>query len=150
MGAEIVAVDISEDKLALAESLGASATFNAASTEAGKELKRQGGVHVALVTSASQAAYETAFYALRPTGTLLVVGLPAEKICFPPIMMAATEVCIYASAVGTRQDLAEVLAMEADGKLGCQVGTRPLNQANEVLEELRFGQISGRIALVPA
>ena len=148
LGAEIIAIDVSDEKLALAKSLGASATFNAASTEAGKQLKKQGGVHVALVTSASKAAYETAFYALRPTGTLLVVGLPAENICFPPIMMAAAEVSIYASAVGTRQDLAEVLALGARGKVHCQVATRPLTQANEVLEELRRGQVSGRIVLV--
>lgn len=150
LGAEIIAVDVSDEKLALAKSLGASATFNAANPEAGKELKKQGGVQVALVTSASRAAYDTAFYALRPTGTLLVVGLPAEKICFPPIMMAAAEVRIYATAVGTRQDLTEVLGLGAEGKLHCQVATRPLAQANEVLEELRRGQISGRIALVPS
>jgi alcohol dehydrogenase, propanol-preferring len=101
------------------------------------------------LTSASKAAYDAAFYALRPTGTLLVVGLPAENICFPPIMMAAGEVNIQASAVGTRQDLAEVLAMAAAGKLHCQVATRPLAQVNEVLEELRHGQVSGRIALLP-
>jgi alcohol dehydrogenase, propanol-preferring len=148
-GAEVIAIDVSDEKLALAKSLGASKTFNAANSEAGKELKRQGGVHVALVTSASKAAYETAFYALRPTGTLLVVGLPADKICFPPIMMAAAEVSIYATAVGTRQDLAEVLALGAQGKLHCQVATRSLAEANEVLEELRRGQIAGRIALVP-
>ncbi len=150
LGAETIAVDISDEKLALAKSLGASATFNTANTEAGKELKRQGGVHLALVTSASGVAYETAFYALRPTGTLLVVGLPAERICFPPIMMAATEVSIYATAVGTRRDLAELLAMGAERKLHCQVTTRPLTQANDVLEELRRGRVSGRIALVPA
>jgi alcohol dehydrogenase, propanol-preferring len=149
LGAEIIAVDISDEKLALAKSLGASATFNATNIEAGKQLKRQGGVHVALVTSASKAAYDAAFQSLRPTGTLLVVGLPAENICFPPIMMAATEVRIYATAVGTRQDLAEVLALGAERKLHCQVTTRPLAQANEVLEELRHGQVSGRIALVP-
>ncbi|HXJ91602.1 MAG TPA: alcohol dehydrogenase catalytic domain-containing protein [Terriglobia bacterium] len=150
LGAEVIAIDISDEKLALAQSLGASATFNAANTEAGKELRKQSGVHVALVTSASKAAYEMAFYCLRPTGTLLVVGLPAEKICFPPIMMAAAEVSIYATAVGTRKDLAEVLALGAQRKLHCQVATRPLAQANEVLEDLRHGQIAGRIALVPS
>jgi len=149
LGAEVIAVDVSDEKLELAKSLGASATFNAATTEAAKELRKRGGVHVALVTSPSRAAYDAAFYALRQTGTLLVVGLPAGNICFPPIMMAASEVRIYATAVGTRQDLAEVLALGAAGKLFCQVATRPLEQANEVLEELRRGQVPGRIVLVP-
>jgi len=80
---------------------------------------------------------------------LLVVGLPSDSICFPPIMMAASEVRIQASAVGTRQDLREVLAMAASGKIRCQVATRPLDQANEVMAELRNGTVSGRIVLTP-
>jgi len=147
MGAEVTAIDISEEKLALGKSSGAANTLNAATTDVVKELRSRGGVHVALVASAARAAYEMAFYGLRPTGTLLVVGLPAEPICFPPIMMAAGEVRIRASAVGTRQDLREVLAMAAAGKIRCQVAARPLAQANDVLEELRRGRISGRTVL---
>ena len=147
MGAEVTAIDISEEKLALGKSSGAANTLNAATTDVVKELRSRGGVHVALVASAARAAYEMAFYGLRPTGTLLVVGLPAEPICFPPIMMAAGEVRIRASAVGTRQDLRDVLAMAAAGKIRCQVAARPLVQANDVLEELRRGRISGRTVL---
>jgi propanol-preferring alcohol dehydrogenase len=148
-GAEVTAIDISDEKLALAKTLGASRTLNAASSDAVKELRGRGGVHVAIVTSAAKAAYQMAFYGLRPTGTLLVVGLPADDICFPPIMMAAGEVRIQATAVGTRDDLREVLAMAAAGKVRCQVTTRPLAQANEVLEDLRHGRIAGRVVLTP-
>lgn len=148
LGADITAIDISDEKLALAKSLGASTVLNAASTNVVKELRGKGGVHVALVASAARAAYDTAFYCVRPTGTLLVVGLPAENICFPPILMAAAEVRIQASAVGTRQDLREVLALAAAGKIRCRVGTRPLAEANQALDLLRRGQVSGRIVLV--
>ena len=149
MGAEVTAVDVSEEKLALAKSLGATSSLNVAKENVTKELRKRGGVHVALVASAAKAAYDTAFACIRPTGTLLVVGLPAENICFPPILMASTEVRIRASAVGTRQDLLELLAMAAAGKVRCQTATRPLAQVNEVLEQLRQGQISGRMVLVP-
>jgi alcohol dehydrogenase, propanol-preferring len=149
LGADITAIDISEEKLALAKSLGASAALNAASSEVVKQLRAMGGVHVAIVTSAAKAAYGMAFSGLRPSGTLLVVGLPAEDVGFPPIMMAAKEVHIRATAVGTRKDLEEVLALAAAGKVHCQVSSRPLAQANEVLEELRHGRISGRIVLTP-
>ncbi len=148
LGADVTAIDISDEKLALTKSLGASTVFNAASTSGVKELRNKGGVHIALVASASRAAYDTAFSCVRPTGTLLVVGLPAENICFPPILMAAAEVRIQASAVGTRQDLREVLALAATGKIRCRVGTRPLSEANQALEQLRNGQVSGRIVLV--
>jgi propanol-preferring alcohol dehydrogenase len=147
MGAEVTAVDVADDKLALAGSLGAAHTLNAGSANVVKELRRAGGMHVALVTSAAKSAYDTAFYCVRPTGRLMVVGLPASDICFPAIMMAAGEVRIQASAVGTRQDLAEVLNMAAAGKLHCQVATRPLADANTVLDEMRAGRISGRVVL---
>jgi propanol-preferring alcohol dehydrogenase len=149
LGAEITAVDISESKLAAARTLGATKTLNAATTDIAKEFRRSGGVHVALVTSGSKAAYDSAFAALRPTGMLLVVGLPAEDISFPPILMAAREARIQASAVGTREDLREVLALAAQGKIRCEVAARPLSQINEILGQMRRGEISGRIAVTP-
>jgi alcohol dehydrogenase, propanol-preferring len=149
LGAEITAIDISETKLETARTLGAVKTLNAATTDIAKEFRRSGGVHVAMVTSGSRAAYEAAFASLRPTGMLLVVGLPAEDICFPPILMAAREVRIQASAVGTREDLREVLALAAEGKVRCEVAARPLAQINEVLDQMRRGEISGRIAVTP-
>src|ERR1700752_3516826 len=69
LGAEVVAIDISEEKLELARSFGASAAINAATTNVIRELRDRGGVQVALVTSAARASYDTAFYCLRPTGT---------------------------------------------------------------------------------
>lgn len=148
-GAEVTAIDVSEEKLELARIFGAAEALNAATTDVVKQLRRKGGVHVSLVTSAAKAAYDAAFSGLRPTGTLLVVGLPAENICFPPILMAAREVRIHASTVGTRQDLREVLSIAAAGQVRCQVVARPLAQANEVLDQLRKGQVSGRIVLTP-
>jgi propanol-preferring alcohol dehydrogenase len=149
LGAIVTAIDVSEEKLAHARGLGASATLNAVSVNVVKELRRGGGVHVALVTSAAKAAYDTAFPCVRPAGMLLVVGLPSESICFPPILMAASEVRIQASSVGTRQDMREMLAMAAAGKVRCEVSSTPLAQVNEVLEQLRHGQVSGRMVLVP-
>ena len=147
LGAEIVAIDVSEEKLRLAETLGAARSFNATSTNVVKELRARGGVHVALVTSAAKAAYEMAFSCVRPTGTLLAVGLPSENICFPPILMAAKEIRIQSSAVGTRQDVRETLALASKGKIHCHAATRPLAEAKQVLEEMRHGKIAGRIAL---
>ena len=143
-GAEVTAVDISEEKLALAKSLGAVRMLNAATSDVVKQLRGSGGVHVALVASAAKSAYDMAFYCVRPTGTLLVVGLPAKDISFPPILMASGEIQIKASAVGTREDLSEVLAMGAAGTIHCQVITRPLAQVQEVLGKLSRGEISGR------
>ena len=146
-GAEVTAIDISEEKLELAKSLGATRTLNAATSKVVKEIRSTGGVHVALVASAAKPAYDMAFYCVRPTGTLLVVGLPAQDIAFPPILMAAGEIQIKASSVGTREDLLEVLAMGAAGTVHCQVTARPLAEVQEVLGQLSRGEISGRIVL---
>jgi propanol-preferring alcohol dehydrogenase len=149
LGADVTAIDVSDEKLAQAKAFGACATLNATTANVAKELRRAGGAHAAIVTSAAKAAYDTAFLCVRPTGILLVVGLPAESICFPPISMAASEVRIQASSVGTRQDLRAVLAMAAAGKIHSQVTTRPLAQVNEAMAELRNGTVFGRIVLTP-
>jgi alcohol dehydrogenase, propanol-preferring len=144
MGASVTAIDVSEEKLALAKSLGASSSLNASSENVVKAIRAKGGVHAALVTSAAKAAYDTAFACVRPSGMLLAVGLPAQDLSFPPILMAAVEVRIQATAVGTRKDLEEILALGAAGKVRCEVAAWPLTQANEVLEMLRQGKIAGR------
>src|SRR6266576_426572 len=147
LGAEVIAVDVADEKLHLAETLGAATCLNAASTNVTKALRANGGVHVALVTSAAKVAYDTAFACVRPAGTLLAVGLPAENISFPPILMAAKEVRIQASAVGTRQDLREVLALAGRGKIHCHVTTHPLSDVNRIMDRLRQGQVPGRVVL---
>ncbi|MFY9907443.1 MAG: zinc-dependent alcohol dehydrogenase [Terriglobales bacterium] len=146
-GAEVIAIDVSDEKLTLAKSLGATRTLNAVTTNVVKELRTAGGVHVALVTSAAKSAYDTAFYCVRPSGTLLAVGLPAKDISFPPIMMAATEINIKASAVGTREDLHEILQMGASGDVHCHVTARPLCDVQKVLGQLSRGEVSGRVVL---
>jgi len=143
----VTAIDLTDDKLELAKSLGATTALNAATENVVKQMRSKGNAHVVLVTSGAKAAYDTAFSCVRATGTLLVVGLPATDICFPPIMMSAREMRIQASAVGTRKDLAEMLAMAAAGKVRCLTSTRPLEDANAVFEEMRQGKITGRVVL---
>ena len=146
-GAEVIAIDVSDEKLAFARSLGASHTINAATQKTAKEMANLGGAHVAVVTSAAKAAYDSAFYSLRPGGTIAVVGLPAEPLSFPAIAMVAREAHIFASAVGTRQDVRDILALAAEGKVKCQIETRPLERINETFEEMRQGKITGRVVV---
>jgi alcohol dehydrogenase, propanol-preferring len=147
VGAEVTAIDVSEAKLALANSLGALRTLNAATSDVVREMRRSGRVHVALVASAAKSAYDMAFHSVRPAGTLLAVGLPAQEISFPPILMAGKEIQIKASAVGTREDLREILAMGAAGTVHCQVTTHPLAEIQDVLDRLSRGEVTGRAAL---
>ena len=144
-GAKVIAIDVAEDKLDLARRLGADVVMNAVSEEVVKPIRKMGGAHVAVVTSAAKAAYDQAFYAVRSGGTLMVVGMPAEDLSFPAIMMR--EMRIISSATGTREDLREVLELAASGRVKCQVETRPIEDVNKVFDEMRRGRITGRVVL---
>ena len=146
-GAEVIALDMSEDKLALARALGAAHALPAADPESGKSIRKLGGAHVALVTSAAKAAYDAALKVLRPTGTLAVVGLAAEPLSFPALTLVGGELRVVGSAVGTRQDLRAVLELAASGKLRCRTESAPLEEVNQVFERMRAGRISGRVVL---
>jgi propanol-preferring alcohol dehydrogenase len=142
--AKVIAVDIAEEKLEFARRLGADTTINARE-EVAKQIRKMGGAHVAVVTSAAKAAYDQAFYAVRSSGTLMVVGMPSEDLAFPAIMMR--EMRIMSAATGTRQDLREVLDLAAAAKVRCTTEARPLESINEIFDEMRQGKITGRVVL---
>lgn len=146
-GAEVVAVDVADDKLQLARECGADHTVNAATSQAYKEIKKLGGAHVAMVTSGSKAAYETALRSLRRGGTLSIVGMSPEPINLSTVAMVSGEYRIVASAVGTRADLREVLQLAAEGKIKCHVEPRPFDQVANVLGEMNSGSLVGRVVL---
>lgn len=146
-GAQVIGMDVDPAKLELARRFGADQTFNAASAEDVKALRKQGGVHVAVVTSAAKAAYDTAFRCLRPAGTLSVVGLPAEPLTFPALSLVGIEAKVIGSSVGTREDMRAVLDLAAAGRLRCLTESQPLDQVNQVFERMRRGQINGRVVL---
>ena len=146
-GAEVIALDVDAGKLELARTLGATQTLNAANADDIKGLRKQGGLNVAVVTSAAKAAYDTAFKCLAPGGTLSVVGLPAEPLTFSALSLVGIEARIVGSSVGTRDDMRAVLELAAAGQLRCLIETQPLAQVNAVFERMRRGQINGRVVL---
>jgi propanol-preferring alcohol dehydrogenase len=147
MGAEVIGLDVSKEKLALATELGAARVLDAGDPAALKGLAKDGGVHVAVVTSAAKAAFDSAMVVLRPTGTLAVVGLPAQPLTFAALALVGREIRVVGSAVGTREDLRGVLEMAAAGKLRCRTESQPLDQVNQVLDRMRAGGIYGRVVL---
>src|ERR1700681_2780829 len=60
MDIHVCAVDVTDEKLELAKSLGAEWTVNASAEPVNKKIRALGGAHVVMVTSASPAAYEMA------------------------------------------------------------------------------------------
>jgi alcohol dehydrogenase, propanol-preferring len=148
MGAQVCAIDIAEDKLELARSLGAEWTVNAATEQVPKRVRSIGGAHVALVTSASAAAYETALRVLRKGGTLAVVGMPNEPFKVSAVALVSGETRIVASAVGTREDLRELFDLASKFPIHCHIETRPLEAVPAVFEEMKRGAVLGRVVIV--
>ncbi len=149
MGAEVVAVDVDDAKLALARESGAQQTLNSAKQDAAAELRASGGVHLALVATPAKSAYDAAFTVPRAGGAVMIVGLPSEPLTFDAVRLARNESRILTSVVGTRQDVRDTLALAAAGKLHCKVETRPLSEINEILDSMRRGTLLGRVVLSP-
>ncbi len=149
-GVKVAAVDITESKLELARRCGADWTVNSGLEQPRKALRAAGGgPHVALVCSAAKAAYEAALSSLRKGGTMVVVGMPAEPIPVSAVALVAGELRIIASAVGTREDLRELLELAAAGGIHCETRLEPLANAGGALERMKRGDITGRVVLTP-
>ncbi|MED5769047.1 alcohol dehydrogenase AdhP, partial [Streptococcus anginosus] len=51
------------------------------------------------------------------------------------------------SLVGTREDLAEAFQFGAEGKVVPQVHMRPMEDINDIFDEMEKGQIRGRMVI---
>jgi len=147
MGMNVVAVDIAEDKLALARGLGAMATINAAETDPVDEVARLGGADGVLVTAVSTAAFAQAVGMLAPGGTMALVGLPPGDFPLPIFDVVLNRKTIRGSIVGTRADLAESLAFAGDGKVASTYALDTLDNVNAIFERMRENRIDGRVVM---
>ena len=139
-----------ESKLQLARECGADLALNAGAGPVHKEIKKLGGMHVVLVASGSKVAYEAALRYLRKGGTLVIVGMSPEPISVSTVAMIGLEARILSSSVGTRQDLREMLALIAKHpEIHCHVETRPLSALNEAFDQVRRGELVGRVVIRP-
>ena len=145
-GATVVAVDIVEDKLALAKELGADHVVNALTEDPVAAIKALGGAHTAISVAVAPKAFEQAFTSLRRGGTLVFVALPADNFVKLPIFETVLNgITIVGSIVGTRKDLAEVYAIHAQGRTRVIRETRHLDEVNRCFEEVEKGQIKARV-----
>jgi propanol-preferring alcohol dehydrogenase len=144
-GTTTVAVDVEDEKLGLAEDLGADHVVDGRGDQAG-ELAALGGVDVAVVTVPSPAAMRAAHAALNPNGRLVLVGLPADNRLELPVFETVLKgISVIGSLVGTRNDLAECFALHAQGRTRVIAETRKLEDVNECFEEVLAGKVPARL-----
>ncbi|MDR6635440.1 propanol-preferring alcohol dehydrogenase [Phyllobacterium sp. 1468] len=148
MGLDVIAVDISDEKLALARDMGANAVINAKTTDPVAEVQKLcGGAQGVLVTAVSPHAFSQALGMLGKRGTMSLVGLPPgsfELDIFNTVLMRKT---IRGSIVGTRLDLAECLQFAAGGKVKVHYSVESLEDINSIFGRMRENKLDGRVVM---
>ena len=149
MGLHVAAVDVTEQKLALARASGAEVTVNALLPDAARQVVKQtgGGAHGALVTAVSPAAFSQAIHMVRRKGTIALVGLPPGDFATPIFDVVLGRVTIRGSIVGGRQDLAEALEFAAEGKVHSHYHEMKLEDINQVFSDMEAGKLDGRMVM---
>jgi alcohol dehydrogenase, propanol-preferring len=149
MGLQVIAIDVSEDKLALARRVGADLAVNANDSEAIQKIVRAtgGGAHGVLITAPSTRAFDQGIALARRHGTICLVGLPPGNFPTPIFDVVLKRLTIRGSIVGTRKDLDEALAFALERRVIAQVHERALPAINEVFDGLRAGAVEGRCVL---
>ncbi|MDB5126174.1 alcohol dehydrogenase AdhP [Mucilaginibacter sp.] len=148
MGMHVAAVDIADDKLALARQLGAELTVNALNENPGAALKKAtGGMHGVLVTAVSPIAFEQGIGMLRRKGTIALNGLPKGSFDLPIFETVLNRYTVRGSIVGTRKDMQEAIAFAVEGKVKADIHTAKLENINRIFDDMRKGDITGRVVL---
>jgi propanol-preferring alcohol dehydrogenase len=149
MGLHVVALDVTEEKLALARSMGAELAIDAAAPDAAAQVVKQtgGGAHGVLVTAVSPAAFSQAIQMVRRKGTVSLVGLPPGDFVTPIFDVVLKRITLRGSIVGTRKDLAEAVEFAAEGKVMAHIHERRLEDINSIFADLKAGTVDGRIVV---
>jgi len=149
MGLHVAALDVGEEKLALAKKLGAEIAVNAKEADAAAQIIKLtgGGVHGVLVTAVSPAAFSQSLGMVRRGGTIAFVGLPPGEFQTPIFDVVLKRITMRGSIVGTRHDLAEAISFAADGKVRPHIHKAKLADINTVFADLKSGNVDGRIVI---
>jgi len=146
----IVAVDLNEEKLALARALGATDTINASSQGAAEAIRglTGGGVDVGFEMAGSARAALLAFEVVRRGGSTVVAGLapPDAVLPVPLVRLVAEERSVKGSYIGTcvpMRDVPRFIAMHRRGILPVErlvSGHLALEDINEGFDRLHDGR----------
>ena len=149
--AKIIAVDISEKKLADAREFGATHGILADSKKPHRQIRglTDGrGVDFALVAVGSADACEQAMRCICKGGKLVIVGMPpaGEKFGLEPLNIAFMSRSLIGSAMGDtvlRRDIPWLLELYAQGRLKLDeliTGRYPLEQINDAIQNTVEGK----------
>jgi S-(hydroxymethyl)glutathione dehydrogenase/alcohol dehydrogenase len=151
--AQVIAVDVAEDKLTAAHAAGATHTVNSAThdaVQAVREITSGRGVDVAFEVLGRPETWATALGLVAPGGRMIPIGLGGggQAAQVPINQLVRTSLRIQGSyGALTRQDLAAVIGLAAQGVIDYRgVVTRrlALEEAGAGYQALAQGEVLGR------
>ena len=146
----MIAVDLFDEKLALARELGAEFTVNARKEDPVEAIQKLGGADQAIALAVSPKSFEQAYGSLRRGGTLVFVALPADnEVTLPIFETVLNGITVVGSIVGTRADLRDVFDLHAAGKTHVTREVRPLADVNRAIEDVEHGHVTARVVFEP-
>jgi propanol-preferring alcohol dehydrogenase len=148
-GYRVVGVDVGEERLEFVRSLGAEHVVSA--DEAAAFAFGLGGVDAALVFAARLAGFELGMQMLQRGGLFVAVGIPPSSegnLQLNPWQMFLTDPTIIYSAVGTVQEMRELVDLAAAGKVKTHVSrVGALADVPAIFDELEAGKYLGRAVI---
>jgi propanol-preferring alcohol dehydrogenase len=149
-GYEVIGVDVGEERLEFVRSLGAHRALDA--DEALEVVRGElGGVDASLVFSARMAGFRLGLRLLRKAGLFVAVGLPASSegtLDLNPFELFLMDPTIIYSAVGTVQDMRELIELAAAGRVTSHVSrVGPLSELGAIFDELETSAYLGRAVI---
>ena len=154
IGADVYAVDINDEALKIAQSLGAK-TINSKSTDPVKALQDLGGANIAVDALGSEATAQASILSLARRGRHLQLGLmltPTGLSQIPMARVIAWELDLLGSHGMAAKDYPEMLELVANGSLNPeQLVTREitLEEGAKALANLNNQPISGITIINP-
>jgi len=148
MGAEVIALTSTDDKVELARQLGAHHAI-VGTADLGQKLQEAGGADVVLSTTLEPGAIGGVIPSILPQGTLVLTGLSLNPLPLVPALLVADQLRIIGSAVGSRRDMQELLHLAVQHNIRPMTETYPLEEANAVHDRLRANQVRFRAVLTP-
>lgn len=149
-GKAAIAVDIDPAKREAALKAGAVAAVDGAAADAVAQLKRAAGgaVWQAVDLVGAPATAQLGIDSLTKGGKLVIVGLYGGQITLPLPLIPQRALTIQGSYTGSLGEMEELLALVRQRKVPrIPYRTRPLDEVNAALSELRAGKVIGRTVL---
>ncbi len=152
-GGTVIAVDVDDNKLALAKQMGAAVTLDSKDANVAKKIREitQGGVDVAFELVGKPEVLELAFNSVRTGGKLVSVGYSEQSWNLRMNRVMFREISILGSLGSRLAEYPRIIEMARQGrlKLSPVISKRlPLESINEALGNLESGIVVGRQVVV--